>query len=61
MTPIFKLKRNDLEAALAYYRERGDAITPEQMRALVTLQDDPTALLDEISKLTPAGDKSESR
>ncbi len=40
---IFDLKRNDLQGALRAYRE--GANSPDQVRWLLRLQDDPTLLI----------------
>lgn len=43
--PVYAVPRNDLAAAVAFYRERGQSITNDEMHSLIMLQDDPTELL----------------
>jgi hypothetical protein len=54
---IFSLKRNDVEAALEFWRERllADAWTRDDARALLRLQDNPVDLLAAMD-LAAAGD-----
>lgn len=41
---VYDLERNDLAAAKAFVRERGDALTVDEGQVLLMLQDDPTEL-----------------
>lgn len=41
---VWDLKRNDFEGALAFAKERGDSLTPDESGVLLKLQDNPTKL-----------------
>lgn len=49
MTPIGSLKRNDVPAAILWIQERESVVTPEKMKVLLMLQDDPDVLLSAIA------------
>lgn len=55
MTPIGSLKRNDVPAAIAWIQERESIVSPEKMKVLLMLQDDPDTLLAEIKRQVEQG------
>ena len=53
MSDIWTIPRNDLAAALAYYRRAkyDGRLVDSEVRVLARLQDDPTEFFSEIAKL----------
>ncbi len=53
MTSVWELPRNDVAAAVEFYRRAKAAgeLRPEDVRVLARLQDDPTEFFSEIAKL----------
>jgi hypothetical protein len=54
MTSVWSLRRNDVAAALEFYRraKAAGSLTDAEVRVLARLQDDPTEFFSEIAKLT---------